>query len=104
MSPTPSQLLASVRTLAPVLASTAKVMVTDAASKLMPGTPFASPELAVSVPEPAGASSYARQVHAQRLVAAAPEMVADLVTDLDRAHEWLTLHLDRKSTRLNSSH
>src|SRR3546814_494458 len=99
MSPTPSQLLASVRTLVPVLASTAKVMVTDAASKLMPGTPFASPELAVSVPEPAGASSYARQVHAQRLVAAAPEMVADLVTDLDRAHEWLTLHLSWRGER-----
>ncbi|WP_200931713.1 crotonase/enoyl-CoA hydratase family protein [Aeromicrobium sp. Leaf291] len=85
------------RTVAPVLASTAKVMATDLVARVRPAS--APPAPTVDVPAPAGAQGYARHVHAQRDVAAPPADVVALATDLDRAHEWLTLHLSWRGDR-----
>ena len=85
------------RTLAPVVASTAKVVAADLVARVRP--PQAGPAPSVELPAPEGSDLYARQVHAQRDVAATPADVVDLVTDLDRAHEWLTLHLSWRGDR-----
>lgn len=53
----------------------------------------------VDLPAPAGVAGYARRVGAQRTLAAPPEVVAELVADLDRTHEWLTLHLAWRGDR-----
>lgn len=93
------RLLSSARTLAPVLAQTARVTLEDLASRVRPGTAQPGPDAAVDVPAPDGIEAYARQVHAVRTVAAAPADVVALVSDLDRAHEWLTLHLSWRDER-----
>lgn len=85
----------SARQLAPVLARTVRVALTDRR-----GRPAAAsdPEGA-DVAAPAGVAAYARHVHAQRVVPVAPAAVVELVTDLDRVHEWLTLHLSWRGDR-----
>jgi acetyl-CoA C-acetyltransferase len=85
------------RTLAPVVTGTAKAIAGDVVAKVRP--PAAGPAPDVDVPEPDGVHDYARPVHAQRTVAAAPADVVALVTDLDRAHDWLTLHLGWRGER-----
>ncbi|GAA4377614.1 crotonase/enoyl-CoA hydratase family protein [Nocardioides caricicola] len=91
------RVLRSARTLAPVLAQTAKVTVTDVVGRFRAGSDASTPD--VSVPAPDGLDDYARQVHAVRTVGAAPAAVVDLVSDLGRAHEWLTLHLSWRGER-----
>ncbi|QFU89334.1 crotonase/enoyl-CoA hydratase family protein [Amycolatopsis sp. YIM 10] len=44
------------------------------------------------VPAPAGIDGYARHVTASGAVAAEPAAVVELARDLERTHEWLTLH------------
>ncbi|WP_182525278.1 crotonase/enoyl-CoA hydratase family protein [Nocardioides dongkuii] len=80
------------RTLLPVLAQTAKVVAQDLADRVTGGGGAPAPA-DVDVPEPTGTADYARRVHAQRLVAAPAAAAVELITDLGRAHEWLTLHL-----------
>ena len=88
----------SARVLAPALARTAAAVARDTADRVRPGArPAAAPE--VDLPEPEGPAAYARRVSAQRLVAAPRDAVADLLTDLDRSHEWLTLHLSWRGER-----
>lgn len=100
-TPPGSRLVSGVRTLAPVLAQTAKLMAGDLVVRLRGSAGDApgdgGPD--VAVPEPAGTSDYARRVHAQRRVPAPAATVVDLVTDLDRVHEWLTLHLSWRGER-----
>lgn len=93
------RLLRDARTLAPVLAQTARLTLQDLGSRLLPGTPHPDLDAAVDVSMPLGVATYARQVHAVRAVAADPSSVVELVTDLDRAHEWLTLHLSWRGER-----
>lgn len=99
MSPKPDarRLASTARMLAPVLAQTAKVTVQDAVRRVLPGAESAPSE--VDLPAPEGVQAYARQVSGQRLVAADPAEVAELVRDLDRTHEWLTLHLSWRGER-----
>ena len=87
----------TLRTLAPVLGQTARVVAGDLVSRVRPGAP--EPEQDVAVPEPEGTADYARRVHAQRTVAATPAAVAELLVDLDRVHEWLVLHLAWRGER-----
>jgi acetyl-CoA C-acetyltransferase len=87
----------TVRTLAPVLVQTARVSAQDAVRRLRPTTQGEAP--AVDLPAPAGVEDYARQVSAQRLLAASASDVVDLVLDLDRTHEWLSLHLSWRGER-----
>lgn len=93
----------TVRTLAPVAAQTARLGVENALAKVRPGAPSAADAApiaaGVEVGAPAGVADYARQVSAQRAIAASPQAVVDLVADLDRAHEWLTLHLAWRGDR-----
>ncbi|WP_370249442.1 crotonase/enoyl-CoA hydratase family protein [Nocardioides sp.] len=95
--------LDAARTLAPVLAQTARLAVDDAVGRLRPGAgtsvAVAAADAAVDLPAPEAAASYARQVSGQRLLAADPAAVVDLVTDLARTHEWLTLHLSWRGER-----
>lgn len=99
MPPKPDarRLASTARVLAPVLAQTAKVTVQDAVRRVRPGSESAQPE--VDLPAPEGVEAYARQVSGQRLVAASTAEVVDLVLDLDRTHEWLTLHLSWRGER-----
>lgn len=104
MSPTASsrRLLRTARTLAPVLAQTARVTFDDVAARVLSAgsrPDSGSRSAAVDVPAPEGLGAYARQVHALRAVGAAPADVVELVTDLGRAHEWLTLHLSWRGER-----
>ncbi|KRB78535.1 enoyl-CoA hydratase [Nocardioides sp. Root190] len=85
------------RTLAPVLARTAQVTAQDAVRRLRPG-PEAAPA-DVDLPVPSGVAGYPRHVSGQRLLAADPAAVADLVLDLGRTHEWLSLHLSWRGER-----
>ena len=93
-----SRVLGTVTTLAPVLAQTAKVVAGDVVDRLRPGG-GAEPSSDVVVEEPAGAADYARRVHATGTVAASPQDVVALLTDLDRVHEWLTLHRSWRGER-----
>ncbi|AXB42327.1 crotonase/enoyl-CoA hydratase family protein [Amycolatopsis albispora] len=52
----------------------------------------AAPAGLPEVPAPAGIDGYARHVTARGAVAAEPAAVTALARDLDRTHEWLTLH------------
>ena len=99
-SPTSSFKRASgtIRTLAPVLGQTAKVVAGDLVGRLRPGG-VAEDEQDVVVPEPAATQDYARRVHAQRTLGADRAAVADLLVDLDRVHEWLVLHLSWRGER-----
>jgi acetyl-CoA C-acetyltransferase len=94
-----ARLADSARTLAPVLAKTAQVMASDAVSKLKRSSSAAGSAGSIEVPEPDGVAAFPRKVHAQRFVAASPSDVVDFVADLDRAHEWLTLHLAWRGER-----
>ena len=94
-----SRVLGTVTTLAPVLAQTAKVVAGDVASRLRPGTDRSVADPGVSIAEPEGAADYARRVHATGTVTAAPAEVVELLTDLDRVHEWLTLHRSWRGER-----
>ena len=93
-----SRVLGTVTTLAPVLAQTAKVVAGDVVDRLRPGG-GAEPSSDVVIEEPAGAADYARRVHATGTVAASPQDVVALLTDLDRVHEWLTLHRSWRGER-----
>jgi acetyl-CoA C-acetyltransferase len=73
------------------------VVASDLVGRVRPAG--SAPDADVDVAAPAGVDAYARHVHAQRSVAAAPADVVDLVTDLDRAHEWLVLHLGWRGER-----
>jgi acetyl-CoA C-acetyltransferase len=96
MASTPAtRLLRNARVLAPVVAQTARATASQLVSRLRPPAP-GEPAL---LPEPDGVAGFARQVHAQRMVGASPADVADLVADLDRAHEWLTLHVSWRGER-----
>ena len=55
--------------------------------------------VAVDLPAPAGVDGYARTVSSQRFVAAPPALVAELVRDLDRTADWLTLHVAWRGER-----
>ena len=55
--------------------------------------------VADDLPTPAGVDSYARTVSSQRFVAASPTAVAELVRDLDRTADWLTLHVAWRGER-----
>lgn len=90
-----------VRTLAPILADTARLTAGEAVRRVVPGgaSAVASVSADVDLPAPDGVADYARQVSAQRLVAAAPTDVLELVLDLGRSHEWLTLHLAWRGER-----
>ncbi|MDF1705674.1 MAG: crotonase/enoyl-CoA hydratase family protein [Aeromicrobium sp.] len=55
--------------------------------------------VAVDLPAPTGTEAYARTVSSQRLVAAPPAAVAELVRDLDRTADWLTLHVAWRGER-----
>lgn len=55
--------------------------------------------VADDLPTPAGVDSYARTVSSQRFVAASPTAVAELVRDLDRTADWLTLHVAWRGDR-----
>jgi acetyl-CoA C-acetyltransferase len=90
---------ATVRTLAPVLGQTAKVLAQDLVGRLRPGAPPAGPASDVEVPEPAGVADYARRVQGRRRLDAPPADVVDLLGDLDRLHEWLVLHLSWRGER-----
>lgn len=76
--------LATARTLATVARSTVEAQLRPAAGP----ADHDAPEL----PAPAGLDDFARQVSATRVIAAAPEEVADVVTDLERTADWLTMH------------
>lgn len=90
-------LLRTARTLAPIAARTAKTLGDEATARLRPRT--TAPAGTADLPAPVGVADYARHVHAQRHVDAAPTDVAYLALDLDRAHEWLTLHLSWRGER-----
>ena len=64
-----------VRTLAPILADTARLTAGEAVRRVVPGgaSAVASVSADVDLPAPDGVADYARQVSAQRLVAAAPQ-------------------------------
>lgn len=94
---TPQRWVATARTLAPVLAGTARAVAADVAARVRPGQEEPAPTVAVPAPE--GVADYARHVHAQREVGASPAAVVDVATDLDRAHAWLTLHLGWRGDR-----
>lgn len=87
------------RTMTQVLAQTAKVSLDDLGSRVLPGSARQDAGEVVDVAAPDGVDAYARQVHAVRGIAAAPADVVELVTNLDRAHEWLTLHLSWRGER-----
>lgn len=53
----------------------------------------------VDLPTPAGVDAYARAVSSQRFIAAPPALVAELVRDLDRTADWLTLHVAWRGER-----
>lgn len=89
-------LVAMDATLLRVLARTARTVATDAVDRLR-GPAAPAPDL--DVPAPAGAADYARHVSAQRRVAAPPDAVVEVLTDLDRVHEWLTLHVSWRGER-----
>ena len=91
------RLLRTARTLAPVATRTARVVAGDAISRLRPPTTTSTGT--ADLVAPTGVDDYARHVHAQRHLAASPEDVVALVLDLDRAHEWLTLHLSWRDER-----
>lgn len=91
------RLIRTARALAPVAARTAKGVTADAVDRLRPGTRASIG--AVDLDEPAGVADYARRVAAQRTIAASPADVVALALDLDRAHEWLTLHLSWRGER-----
>ncbi len=55
--------------------------------------------VAVDLPAPGGVDAYARTVSSQRFVAAPPAAVAELVHDLDRTADWLTLHVAWRGER-----
>lgn len=103
--PLPSRLdraTRTARTLAPVVARTAQAVAAEAVARVRPG-PGDNAEgtdvPGLDVPEPDGTAAYARRVHAQRVLTAAPADVADLVTDLERTHEWLVLHVSWRGDR-----
>lgn len=89
-------MLRSLRTLVPVLGRTTKVGLEEARRRFVGG---GEPAVDLDVPAPHGVEAYARQVDAQRLVAAPRDEVATLVRDLDRTHEWLTLHVAWRGER-----
>jgi acetyl-CoA C-acetyltransferase len=97
MTSTPRRWTATARTLGPVVASTAKVLAGDLVGRVRPRGD--APAADVDVPAPDGPAEYARSVHALRRVAAPAAAVVDLVTDLDRSHGWLTLHLGWRGDR-----
>ncbi|GAA1744195.1 crotonase/enoyl-CoA hydratase family protein [Aeromicrobium alkaliterrae] len=55
--------------------------------------------VAVDLPAPAGVDGYARAVSAQRFVEAPPAAVAELVRDLGRTADWLSLHVAWRGER-----
>ncbi|MBS44156.1 MAG: enoyl-CoA hydratase [Nocardioides sp.] len=89
------------RSLAPVLATTARLGAEEAVRRVVPrrGGPDDAAATDVEIAAPEAVAEYARHVHAQRRVDADPEAVADLVRDLDRSHQWLTLHLAWRGER-----
>ncbi|WZH53659.1 MAG: crotonase/enoyl-CoA hydratase family protein [Nocardioides alkalitolerans] len=96
------------RTLAPVVAQTVRLGLDEARRRARgrsPGDDAAAVRDAaavgadIEVPAPAGVAAYARQVSARRLVAAPQDEVARLVRNLDRTHEWLTLHVAWRGDR-----
>ncbi len=91
------RLLRTARTLAPVATRTARALADDAVARLRPRTTasLGTTDLAA----PTGVGDYSRHVHAGGHVAASSEDVVALVVDLDRAHEWLTLHLSWRGER-----
>lgn len=99
LPPSVKRATATVRTLAPVLGQTARVVAGDLVGKVLPGGAAGTPTSDVVVPEPAGVADYARRVQGQRHLAAPPADVVDLLGDLDRLHEWLVLHLSWRGDR-----
>lgn len=81
-----------------MLARTARDAVGDAVGGLL-GREDAGPGADVDVPAPQGPEEYARQVSAQRLVLAAPDVVAATVTDLEQTHAWLRMHVGWRGER-----
>ncbi|QWC84542.1 crotonase/enoyl-CoA hydratase family protein [Nocardioidaceae bacterium] len=93
-----SRAASTARTLAPVLARTARDTAEDLVGRVRP--PAADDGGAtVEVPEPSGTEDFARRVHAVREVPGSVEDTVALVCDLDRWHEWLTLHLSWRGER-----
>ena len=102
-----SRAASTARTLAPVLARTARDTAGDLAGRVRPGSGDAGGgaeggAASVDVPEPDGADDFSRRVHAVREVPGSVEAAVDLVCDLDRWHEWLTLHLSWRGERPSS--
>ena len=104
----PRRLVRTARTLAPLAARTARLgaeqAVRDAWTRVRPGASGASgasggSAAGVELPAPDGVEQYARQVSATRRIAASPQAVVEAVADLDRSHEWLTLHLAWRGER-----
>lgn len=89
-------LVAMDATLLRVLARTARTVAVDAVDRLR-GSTAPAPDL--DVPAPAGVADYARHVSAQRALAVPPDAVVGVLTDLDRVHEWLTLHVSWRGER-----
>ena len=99
LPPSVKRATATVRTLAPVLGQTAKVVAGDLVGRVLPGTATGAPASDVVVPEPDGVGDYARRVQGQRHLVAPPADVVELLGDLDRLHEWLVLHLSWRGER-----
>ncbi|GAB3078458.1 crotonase/enoyl-CoA hydratase family protein [Nocardioides zeae] len=99
-------MLRTARTLVPVVtqtvAQTVRAHLDEARRRITGHRPSGdrdATDVDLDVPAPAGVAAYARQVSAQRLVAAPPAEVAALVHDLDRTHAWLTLHVAWRGER-----
>ena len=96
--PSPRRLLRSARATARTLAPVVRSAVTDPELRRTllgrGGAPASAPTGvdAPDLPAPTGATDLARHVSAQAHVAAGAAEVADLLTDLTRTHEWLSLH------------
>ena len=87
------RLVGTARTLAPVVAQLGRTAWSDLTDRVRPGGPSAPEPEQVEVPAPHGIEEYARQVHASRAIAVAPDVLAEVITTPGRAHEWFSLHL-----------
>lgn len=96
--PDPRRLLRSARATARTLAPVVRSAVTDPGMRRTLLGRGGAPATAATggdvpdLPAPTGATDLARHVSAQAHVAAGAAEVADLLTDLTRTHEWLSLH------------
>ncbi|WP_229053020.1 crotonase/enoyl-CoA hydratase family protein [Aeromicrobium sp. Leaf350] len=101
MSPSSRSPMARHTQSARVVARALSHAATDAIGRVLPGSRDAADlgDVAVDLPAPDGVAGYARTVSAQRFVAASPAAVAELVRDLARTPDWLTLHVAWRGER-----